>query len=110
MPERDWQLYVEDIRIAASKIVAYANGLDLDGFVADERTYDAVLRNIEVIGEAASHVPEAVRDRFPQVPWRVLTATRNRLIHGYLTIDDDILWNIVEVEIPALLLALPGSD
>lgn len=68
----------------------------------------ALLRNLELIGEAASHVPDVVRAAHPQVPWRLVIATRNRLIHGYLGIDNDTLWSIVVTDVPALLLSLRG--
>ena len=71
--------------------------------MSDDLTYDATLRNLELIGEAATHIPESVRTANPQVPWRLIVATRNRLIHGYLGIDDDTLWSIIQGDVPALL-------
>jgi uncharacterized protein with HEPN domain len=68
--------------------------------------YDATLRNLELIGEAATHIPDDVRNNFPNIPWRQIIATRNRLIHGYLGIDNDTLWNIIETDIPSLLREL----
>lgn len=68
--------------------------------------YDATLRNLELLGEAATHVPDQVRARSPQVPWRMVVATRIRLIHGYLGIDNDTLWSIVVTDVPVLLPAL----
>ena len=68
--------------------------------------YDATVRNLELIGEAATHVPDAVRSVSPEVPWRQVIATRNRLIHGYLGIDKDTLWSIVRHDSPVLLAAL----
>ena len=68
--------------------------------------YDATLRNLELIGEAATHVPDAIRAAHPQVPWRLVVATRNRLILGYLGIDNDTLWSIVVSDVPALLANL----
>ena len=56
--------------------------------------YDATVRNIELVGEAATHVPEAVRRNHPEIPWRMIIATRNQLIHGHLGIDDDVLWSM----------------
>ena len=64
---------------------------------------DATIRNLELIGEAATHVPEAARLAAPMVPWRKVIATRNRLIHGYLGIDDDTVWSIVVTDVPELL-------
>ena len=65
--------------------------------------YDATVRNIELIGEAASRIPEEGRAMAPSIEWRKITATRNRLIHGYLGIDNDVLWSIIRDDIPHLL-------
>jgi uncharacterized protein with HEPN domain len=65
-------------------------------------TYDAALRNLELIGEAATHIPEAVRKAHPTIPWRMIIATRNRLIHAYLGIDEDTIWSIIQDNVPAL--------
>jgi len=100
---REWLFYLGDMIGFADKVMAYTDGLDQDGFLNDGLTYDATLRNLELIGEAATHVPEAVRSANPQIPWRLIVATRNRLIHGYLGIDGDTLWSIVQGDVPALL-------
>lgn len=103
---RAWHFYVDDMIACAEKVLAYTSGLDRDAFVATPLVYDATVRNLELIGEAATHVPDTVRASHPGVPWRLLVATRNRLIHGYLGIDNDILWSIVESDVPALLPVL----
>ncbi|MBF0426071.1 MAG: DUF86 domain-containing protein [Magnetococcales bacterium] len=90
----------------AEKALAYTAGLDREGFVASGLIYDATVRNLELIGEAASHVPQPMREATPTVPWRQVIATRNRLIHGYLGIDDDILWSIIQDDLPRLLTDL----
>jgi uncharacterized protein with HEPN domain len=90
----------------AEKVLAYTAGLDQDHFIRQKLVYDATLRNLELIGEAATHIPEAVRAANPHVHWRLVVATRNRLIHGYLGIDDDTLWSIVRDDVPALLKRL----
>ena len=87
----------------AEKVVAYTKGLDQATFVAGGLNYDATLRNLELIGEAAVHVPDTVRAANMQIPWRLIIATRNRLIHGYLGIDNGTLWSIIRGDIPALL-------
>jgi uncharacterized protein with HEPN domain len=104
--KREWRFYLDDMIGFARKVESYTAGLDQAGFVADGRTYDATLRNLELIGEAATHVPEDVRAKHAEIPWRLIIATRNRLIHAYLGIDDDTLWSIVRDDIPALLTAL----
>ena len=110
---REWHFYVGDMIACAEKVLAYTDGFDQQRFVSSGPTYDATLRNLELIGEAATHVPEAVRAANPQVPWRRVVATRNRLIHGYLGIDNDVLWSIVVTDVPALLdglRAIAGAD
>jgi len=90
----------------AEKVSAYSQGLDQQEFVGNSLVYDATLRNLELIGEAATHIPDDVRSANPQIPWRLVIATRNRLIHGYLGIDDDTVWSIIQDDLPALLTAL----
>ena len=104
--ERAWVFYVDDMIRFAEAVRTYTAGLDLPGFQHDRRTYDATLRNLELIGEAASRVPPPIRDGADAIPWRQLVATRNRLIHGYLGIDDDTIWSIVRDDVPDLLHAL----
>jgi uncharacterized protein with HEPN domain len=103
---RAWQFYIDDMIGFADKVIAYTTGLDQKRFVQSGLSYDATLRNLELIGEAASHVPQLVRDKHPNVPWRMLVATRNRLIHGYLGIDNDTIWSIVKIDLPSLLVRL----
>jgi uncharacterized protein with HEPN domain len=103
---RTWQFYIDDMIEFADKVIAYTDGLDQNRFVHSGLNYDATLRNLELIGEAASHVPQTVRDKHHNVPWRLMVATRNRLIHGYLGIDNDTIWSIVKIDIPSLLLRL----
>lgn len=88
------------------KALAYTKGLDRSTFAADPLRYDATPRNLELIGEAASHVPDDVRHSAADVPWRMVVAARNRLIHGYLGIDDDTLWSIVADDLLPLRVAL----
>lgn len=103
---REWRFYVEDMVVFCDKVLAYTQGLDRASFAADPMRYDAVLRNLELIGEAATHVPTDVRTSAPEVPWRMVIAVRNRLIHGYLGIDDDTLWSIVLDDVVPLRSAL----
>ena len=88
------------------RVLAYTAGLDQQGFIGNTLVYDATLRNLELIGEAATHVPDDVRQACPDVPWRMVIATRNRLIHAYLGIDNDTLWSIVVTDVPVLLPSL----
>ena len=110
--QREWRFYLDDMIGFAEKVIAYTSGLDQAGFVASGLNYDAAIRNLELIGEAATHVPDAVRAANPQISWRLIIATRNWLIHGYLGIDDDTRWSIIRSDIPVLLphlIALRGN-
>jgi len=101
--QREWRFYLDDMIDFVAKVLAYTDGLDQAGFVANGITYDATLRNLELIGEAAAHIPDEVRSAHPEIPWRMIIATRNRLIHGYLGIDDDTLWSIIRDDVSELL-------
>lgn len=110
--QREWRFYLDDMIGFAEKVIAYTQGLDQDGFVTSGLNYDAAVRNLELIGEAATHIPDTVRQANPQIPWRLIIATRNRLIHGYLGFDNDTLWSIIRSDIPAVLpqlIALKGK-
>lgn len=105
-PAREWRFYLEDMIGFAEKVNAYTEGLDQAGFVASGLNYDATVRNLELIGEAATNIPDLIRQKYPQIPWRMVIATRNRLVHGYLGIDNDTLWSIIQTDVPALLAEL----
>lgn len=101
--QREWRFYLDDMIDFAGKVLTYTDGFDQAAFVASGLTYDATLRNLELIGEAATHIPDEIRAARPEIPWRMIIATRNRLIHGYLGIDDDTLWSIIRDDVPELL-------
>lgn len=100
---REWRLYVSDMLKFCENIQTYTAKLDQNAFLADQRTYDATLRNLELIGEAATHIPDSVRETHSNIPWRSIIGMRNRLIHAYLGIDDELVWDVVQDDLPALL-------
>ena len=104
--KREWKFYIEDMIRFSENVMRYTNGLDQVAFVKNGLTYDATLRNLELIGESATHIPEDVRNAHPDVPWRMVVATRNQLIHGYPGIDNDTLWSIIQDNVPELLSLL----
>ncbi|GHC35001.1 HepT-like ribonuclease domain-containing protein [Aidingimonas halophila] len=105
-PPREWLFYLEDMIGFAEKALAYTEGLQQHEFLAHGLTYDATLRNLELIGEAATRIPNEVRAEHSDIPWRMVIATRNRLIHAYLGIDTDTIWSIIQDDLPALLQQL----
>ena len=101
-PNREWRFYLDDMIGFCERAQTFTRGLDQIQFVGDIMRFDATVRNIELIGEAATPIPEAIRLASPSIPWRMIIATRNQIIHGYLGIDNDTLWSIVKTDIPAL--------
>lgn len=104
--KRAWKFYIDDMISFAERVLEYTKGLDQTEFESSPMIYDATVRNLELIGEAATHIPETIRHLNPSIPWRQLVATRNRLIHGYLGIDNDTLWSIIRDDVPPLLALL----
>jgi len=94
--------YLDDILEAIGKIERFTDGMVYAEFAGDEMTVDAVLRNFEVIGEAAKNVPDDVRREYDAVPWSEMAGMRDKLIHGYATIELEIVWMTVEEELPTL--------
>jgi uncharacterized protein with HEPN domain len=103
---REWRFYIADMIGFAEKIVAYTDGMDEARFFASGLNYDATLHNLILLGEAATHVPDRVRNFADDIAWRQIVGTRNRLIHGYLGIKIEVVWDIVRNEIPQLLKQL----
>lgn len=99
----DYRLYLEDMQEACEKVLRYVRSLLFDQFVQDEKTFDAVVRNLEIIGEAAKHIPPQLRDRHPKVEWRKIAGLRDVVAHEYFGIDEDILWDVVQNQVPTLL-------
>jgi uncharacterized protein with HEPN domain len=102
MSNREIQLLLEDILEAAKKILSYTSGMSFDDFISDDKTIDAVVRNFEIIGEAANRVPEDFKSDHPEVEWRRMTGLRNRIIHEYFGVNYATVWKIKEENIPGL--------
>jgi uncharacterized protein with HEPN domain len=100
--ERNWKLFIMDMLESINKIEKYIEGLNYEQFIRDEKTKDAVVRNLEIIGEAANQIPKEIQQKFSNVPWAQIIAMRNRMIHGYFTIDYRIVWDIAKIDIPSL--------
>ncbi len=106
MSKRDPKLLVGDILDSASRIIIYTEGLTFEDFSKDSKTVDAVIRNFEIIGEAANRLPEEFRDRYPDIDWRRIRGFRNRIVHDYFGIDYSIVWLIKETFLPNMIAQL----
>ena len=94
--------YLDDILDGVEKINRYTGEMTYEEFVGDSKTVDAVLRNFEVIGEAAKNVPDEIRQEYDDVPWAEMAGMRDKLIHGYATVELQIVWTTIQEEIPVL--------
>lgn len=106
MPPREWRLRVEDILDAIAKIDRYVEGLTFEQFQSDEKTLDAVVRNLEVIGEAVLHLAAATDELPESIPWADIAGMRNILIHEYFGVDLLIIWQTISADLPTLRLEL----
>ena len=97
--ERDFLLDIED---AINRILEYTAGMIWDEFLSDYKTQDAVIRNLEVIGEATKNLSDEFQDQHPGIPWRDMAGTRDRLTHHYFGINHEIVWQIVQQDLPDL--------
>ena len=103
MSKREWKLFIEDIMECIGRIEKYIEGMEFEDFEIDDKTIDAVVRNLEVVGEAARNIPEDVKARYPDVYWKGVVGLRNRIIHEYFGVDSKIIWHIVKEELLTLL-------
>jgi uncharacterized protein with HEPN domain len=99
---RDSRVYLEDILESTRKITSYTANLSQAAFVEDEKTFDAVVRNLEVIGEAVKKLPEDLRAQHPSLEWKKMAGLRDMLIHEYFGLDSEIVWDIVKNKVPTL--------
>ncbi len=99
---RDFEVYLEDIRQAIGKIQSYTAGITRDMFDQDDRTVDAVIRNLQIIGEAAKAIPDSIRAGYPNVEWKKIAGLRDILAHQYFEVDLDIIWDVLQNKLPEL--------
>ena len=95
--------FLDDIRKASEKAPEFLGGLSLAAFAADEKTAYAVIRALEIVGEATKRVPGTLRDRYPQIPWRAMAGIRDKLSHDYQTVNLEVVWRSVTEDLPVLL-------
>ena len=106
MKERSDQLYITDMVESITRIEGYIEGMSYKEFVGNNMAKDAVLRNLEVIGEAAKNLSIPTKDKYPDIPWRRIIGLRNIVIHGYFGVDFDNIWKIIKDNIPEVKLLL----
>lgn len=103
---RDYLLYLEDIELALDRIERYTLGQSFDAFSADEMRVDAVVRNLETLGEAVKHLPDDIRALAPDTPWAQIAGLRDVLAHAYFSVNLTLIWDIIANEVPGLRSAV----
>ena len=106
MSKRTPQLLIQDILESCHKIIAYAEGMTYDDFVKDSKTIDAVIRNFEIIGEAANRLPDDFKESYAEIDWHRIRGFRNRIVHDYMGIDYEIVWEIRDKYLIELIASL----
>ncbi len=106
MSPRTWRFRLEDIDCSLDMISQYVEGLEYESWEKDRKTIDAVIRNIEIIGEAASHLPDEFKELHIDIPWYQMKGMRNMLIHEYFGVDIDVLWKTIQEDLPVLKIKI----
>ncbi len=110
MPKRDPDLLLEDIRAALARIERYTNGINQGQFLSDEKTIDAVARNLEIIGEAVRFLPNEFKAKHADIPWAQISGLRNRIVHDYFGLDLEIIWQVLQTSLRDLKNRLAAID
>jgi len=104
--KRNYILFLEDISERIEKITSYIDGMSYDDFVKDDKTVSACIREIEVIGEATKQIPKEVTEKFNELPWSLMAKMRDKLIHWYFEIDEEIVWNVATLKLPTIKIQI----
>ncbi|HIH44671.1 MAG TPA: DUF86 domain-containing protein [Candidatus Methanoperedenaceae archaeon] len=99
---RDYRLFIKDILDSIDRIEKFVGDMDFEEFVEDDKTSTAVVKKIEIIGEAIKNIPKDVKERYGYIPWRDIVRMRNKITHDYFGIDYEIVWNVVKEKLPGL--------
>ena len=101
--EKDYRDYIQDILDSIDEIYVFIGQMSREEFLNDRKTVKAVLRNLEIVGEAAKKIPPPLRDKYPDIPWKKMAGLRDKLIHEYFGVDLEIIWQLIKEELPGIL-------
>lgn len=100
--KRDYKLFIKDLLECINKIEDFVNEMSFDEFMKDEKTKSAVVREIEVMGEAVKNIPSSIRERYKDIPWNQMAKTRDKIIHFYFGVDYEIVWRVIRERLPKI--------
>ena len=103
---RKLNLYLMDIINSINKIYKYTDSLNYNDFTHDEKTFDAVIHNLQIIGEATKQIPESIRQKYPQIEWKKIAGLRDIIAHTYFYLNPQIVWNIIETKLNSLKICI----
>jgi len=106
MSPRDWRDRIRDILTAIEEIQKFTTGMDYETFKTDDKSVRAVEMNFIIIGEAANQIPDEVEEKYPSIPWSLMRAMRNRIVHVYFNVDERLMWDTVQNDLPPLVAEL----
>ena len=100
--KREYKLFIEDIKKSIAKIDEFVGDMDFKDFVSDEKTSSAVVRKLEIIGEATKNVPKEIRQKYKELPWSDMARMRDKIIHSYFVVDYEVVWKTIKERLPEL--------
>ncbi len=103
MSPRNWQNRIRDILDSIAEIQKFTRGMTYEAFRKDEKSIRAVEMNFIIIGEAANQVPEEIEEKYPEIPWSLMRALRNRIVHAYFNVDEKLMWDTIQNDLPPLI-------
>lgn len=103
MSPRDWRDRVRDILDAIAEIRKFTDGMNFEAFKSDDKSIRAVEMNFIIIGEAASQIPEEIEEEYSAIPWHLMRAMRNRIVHAYFEVDEKLMWDTIQTDLPPLI-------
>lgn len=105
---RDYRVFLDDILEATRKVLEYTAGFSYEQFFTDRKTVEAVVWNLQIIGEAAKNIPEEIRSRHPNVPWRDMAGLRDIIVHQYFGLKLDVIWKVIQDDLPRVEALVRG--
>ena len=104
--KREYRLYLDDIIDAIDKIMEFVGSMNYDDFLGDDKTRSAVVRKLEIIGEAAKNVPDSLKHNYKAIPWKEMAKMRDKISHDYFGVDYEIVWKVLKEKLPPLKLQI----